>query len=120
VVPVSGERVWILPRTDGGIDDRGNPVTFFPAWDGTGAIPVDHAKVAPRTDLTGEAAIADREAVITNMRVLLRAGSPRPGPLDRMWVRGHEYHVIGEVGEWVNPWRQQETGVDVALKRVEG
>lgn len=116
----SGETVWILPRQDGPTNAHGNTVHTWPLHTDALAVPVKGAKVAPRTDLAGEASIAGREAVVTGMRVLIPGGAPRPAPVDRMFVRGETYAVIGEPGSWVNPWRQVETGVDVALKRVEG
>ena len=109
---MSGETVWHLPRRTGSADAHGNTV-----WSWPDEVPVAGAKVAPAAgEETGEPA---REAVTVGLKVMLPAGV-RIAPVDRMKVRGAIYHVIGEPGVWVNPWTSRETGVQVALERVEG
>lgn len=120
----SGETVWILPRTVGDPDAHGNAVETWPDKDDPSAVKVEGVKVAPSiapgTAFSRGTAEPARDAVVTLQRIYLPAGSPQPDPLDHMWVRDHVYEVIGEAGVWVNPWRQAETGIEIALNRVEG
>jgi hypothetical protein len=116
---MAGETVWILPRTLGGADAHGNLTPTWPAHTDPGAVRVDGAKVAPRTDLGGETRDPTREGVIVGATVYLPPGV-RLEPVDRMWVRGIVWDVIGEPGVWVQPWTAVEKGVQVALQRREG
>lgn len=64
-----------------------------------------------------ENTIAGSQGVIVGL-----TGYGPPGadvlPTDRMEVRGEVYEVVGEVGEWRNPFTGWEPGVEVALRRV--
>jgi hypothetical protein len=116
-----GETVWLLPRSLDGTDAHGNAVPSWPEGpEADGAVEIHGVKVAPRTDLGGEAALADREAVVTNVRLLFPGGADLPAPVDRLWVRGHVYDVIGEPGTWVNPWTGREAGSEIHARRTEG
>jgi hypothetical protein len=119
---VNGESVWLLRRVDGPEDGFGNVVPTWP--DGPqhpDALEIRNVTVWQRSDLAGEAAIAGREAVTTDVKVLIHGhGHPMPGPLDRMWARGHVYDIIGEPHAWHSRWQPNPRGTEVALRRVEG
>lgn len=117
---MSGETVWLLPRTEGVADAHGRPTATWPAGpDSVGAVRIDRAKVAPRVVLANEPDLPLQDQVIDGLHVYLPAG-PRPGPHDRMWVRGNVYDLIGEPGVWVAPRGTREVGVQVMVRRVEG
>lgn len=115
-----GETVWVLPRQTGQPDAHGNVAHTWPTPEDEGAVQVDQALVAPRTDMTGElAGQPHREAVVIGLQVFLPPGS-RMEPVDRMYVRGETYEVVGEPGVWNSAWTAREWGVQVALRRTEG
>jgi hypothetical protein len=117
---VAGERVWLLPRTDGPVDEFNDVVPSWPTGpNDAGAVPIDGAAVAFPTTRAGETATAGRETIDTDLRLFLPAGT-RVGYSDRMWVRDDTYDVVGRYEDWVNPWRQVETGVVVNLNRTAG
>lgn len=120
---ITGEPVWVLPRQNGTPDAHGNPVYTWPAHTGGTAVKIDGAAVSPRSangsPLSAETNETNRDAVIVGLMVFLPPGS-RMTAVDRMYVRGDTYEVVGEPGIWVNPWQQSEEGVQVALERVEG
>lgn len=116
---MAGETVWILPRTLGAADAHGNQIPSWPDVGDAGAVQVNGAKVAPRTDLSGEIPSPQREGVIVGATVYLPAGF-RLEAVDLMWVRGTTWEVVGEPGVWVQPWTGEEKGVQVALRRREG
>lgn len=117
---MSGETVHILPRQDGPPDAHGNPSYTWPAHTDATAVPVEDVKVAQRTDLGGEAAIADREAVISQMALFFPPTAELPAAVDRMHVRGDAYDVIGHPAEWIYYRAGRPAGAEVALKRAEG
>lgn len=117
---MAGETVWILPHVDGPADEFGDPVSSWP--DGpndVGAVRVDGAAVGFPSSRAGETATASRETLDHDMRLFLPAGT-RMSRLDRMWVRGEVYEVVGRYEDWVNPRAQVERGVVVHVNRREG
>lgn len=39
---------------------------------------------------------------------------------DRLRIRGHVYEVVGEIGEWVDPFDNQTEGVEIQTQKVVG
>jgi hypothetical protein len=119
---VNGETVWLLPRTDGPVDEFNDSVPTWPdSPNHPDAVPIGNVTVWQRSDLAGEAAIAGREAVITDVKVLIHGDQhPQPGPLDRMWVRGRIYDVIGEPHPWRARWHARSRGTELSLRRTAG
>ena len=108
-----GEPVTILRRVQTGTDRYGKPVYDWPEP----GVEVPRCAVSPR--MSEEPAQVGREQVITGLTVYLPPGTEIE-PYDRLRVRGRVYEVVGEPGEWRNPYSGRSVGVQVAIKRVEG
>jgi len=106
-----GETVTVRRRVQGEDDRFGNP-TWTWADD-----QVDGVAVAPRS--SAEPAQVGRLAVITGLSVYLPTDTTI-GPHDRLVVRGIEYEVEGEPGDWRSPYSGRRPGIEVAVRRVEG
>ncbi len=106
-----GETVTVRTRTPGADDRYGNP-TY--TWADAA---VDGCAVAPRS--SAEPAQVGRSAVITGLTVYLPTGT-EIGPHDRLVIRGTEYEIEGEPGDWRNPYSGRRPGIEVAVRRVEG
>lgn len=86
-------------------------------WDDPAEQDVEGCGVQPRTSV--EPSQDARTAVIVGLTVFMPAGTVI-GPHNRLRVRGDDYEVEGEPGEWISPFTGWAAGVEVAVKRVSG
>lgn len=114
MIRVPGEPVTIYHRRQVDTDAHGNPVFGWPEPGTT----VDGCAVAPRS--SSEPDEIGRDAVITGITVYLPPNTVVT-PTDRLRARGTVYEVVGEPGDWRNPFTGgQPWGIEVACQRVEG
>lgn len=106
-----GETVTVRTPVPGPDDRYGNPTL---AWSDQ---PVPGCAVAPRSSTEPDQ--VGRSAVITGLVVYLPTGTPVTAQ-SRFLVRGEEYEVEGEPGDWRNPYTGGWPGLEVAVIRVEG
>lgn len=115
-----GETVWVLPRTATGVDVHGNQTVSWPdSPSHADAVQVDNVAVAGRVRLDNEPDLPNREAVITRFDVYMPAGTDVKA-VDRMWIRGDVYDVVGEPFAWRSPYSGREPGVQATVERIEG
>ena len=86
-------------------------------WDSAVSAEIDGCAVSPR--FNPEDTALGRQGVIVGLTVYAPPGTDVL-PTDRVVVRGVEYEVDGQPGEWTNPYDSLSRGVEFALKRVDG
>lgn len=85
-------------------------------WDDPDTLTLAATAVAPRTSAEEN---DNRDAVIVGLTVYLTPGSDVVAA-DRMTVRGVDYEVVGEPGDYRNPYDPSIDGMQVDLERVAG
>ena len=109
--------VTLVNRTKAGSDPYGNDlfsdveltVTDCAVWPG---FSVSVAR-------TSDEQIGDRSTVITGLTVMMPAGTVVRS-FDRVRVNGRLFDVDGEPSEWISPYTNTSSGVQVILRAVEG
>lgn len=85
-------------------------------WSDPARFDIAGAVVAPRESSEDN---QFRTAVVVGLTVYLPTGTALL-PSDRLEVRGQEYDVVGEVGDFRNPYDSSIDGLQVALERITG
>ena len=107
-----GQTVTIVRQSPGGFDAYGDPIP------GTEArTTVSGCAIAPRTST--ESTERGRQGVVVGLTVYLPAGS---GVMhtDQLEIAGVLHSIVGEPGEWINPFDGSTPGVEVAVMRAAG
>jgi hypothetical protein len=107
-----GQAVTIVRSTPGGFDAYGDPI---PGTE-TRTV-VAGCAVAPR--LSTEPTERGRQGVVVGFTVYLppRSGVTYP---DQLEIGGVLYSIVGEPGQWVNPFDGSTPGDEVAVVRAAG
>ena len=119
---MSGETVWWLPRQIDGTDVHGNPNVSWPSKDDPGAVRIDGASVAGRVRLDNEPllpGLMGREVVIEPISVFT-VKEYAITSVDRLYVRGRVYEVVGEPFLWIHNTTRRVRGMQIVASRVEG
>lgn len=85
-------------------------------WTTPARLNIEGAVVAPRESSEDN---QYRTAVIVGLTVYLPTGTELL-PTDRLEVRGTSYEVVGEPGDFRNPYDSSIDGLQVALERITG
>lgn len=86
-------------------------------WTDPDELEINSCAVAPRLD--SEDRTNGRQGVIVGLTVYAPAGADILAT-DRVRVRGDDYEVDGEPGDWRSPYGTANGGLEIALRRVEG
>lgn len=109
---MTGETITVVrPATT--TDRYGNAISD---WTSATRTDIDGCAVAPRSSSEDN---IGRQAVIVGLTVYAPAGADIR-PTDRLEVRGDDYEVDGDVGDWRNPFTGSRPGLEVPVKRVAG
>jgi hypothetical protein len=107
---VIGETVTRVRPT--GTDAYGDPIAGAPA-----EVAIDGCALAPRSsaDLTN----GGRQGVVAGLTLYAPSDADIEAT-DRIVARGQTWEIDGEIGDWRNPYTNEQPGLEVALRRVEG
>lgn len=105
-----GETITIVRKGEQTSEDsQGNPI-----FEDLPDIPVAGCAFAPRSSEENGSNAGAR--IITGGTVYAPPGTVL-FPTDLLRIRGQEWQIDGEVGDWVSPFSGDERGVEVAVKR---